>query len=257
VRVSYAELPVDPAAIGLTAGQIGAIPWATPTWAEGHQPLAAAAAWVIESGGRRIVVDPAQAVDAILRSGAGAAAHQEAFAARLDAAGCPRESIDTVIASHIDGIGMIAWREDDGWSPFFPNAQVLLSEREYDAIAGDGWYRPSGAEALIALYEQGVVTTVGDDHVVTDDVTIRWTGAHSPGHQVVNISSRGDIATMIGHLALSPLHAVIRECANHIDSEAAVAALMQLRDQGDLLIGPLWPAPGVARWTGTEMQPAG
>jgi hypothetical protein len=257
VRVSYADLPVDPEAIGLTADQVTAIPWATPTWAEGHQPRAAAAAWVIESGGRRIVVDPAQAVDAILRAGPDAAVHQQAFAAALDAAGYPRDSIDTVIASHIDGIGMIAWLDDDRWSPFFPNSEVLLSQREYDAIADDGWYRPSGAEALLALHEQGAVTTVGDAHVVTDDVTIRWTGAHSPGHQVVHISSQGEDATMIGHLALSPLHCVIDECANHVESDAAVAVLMQLRDQGNLLIGPLWPAPGAARWTGTEMQPAG
>ena len=132
---------------------------------------------------------------------------------------------------------------------------MLLSKREYEAIADDGWYSPSGGDALLALYEQGVVTPVDDEHVVTDDVALHWTGAHTPGHQVVDISSQGAHATMIGHLALSPLHCVIDECANHVESEAAVAVLMELRDRGDVLIGPLWPAPGAARWTGAEMRP--
>ena len=67
-----------------------------------------------------------------------------------------------------------------------------------------GSFEPSGAGAYRALHEQGAVTTVGDAHAVTDDVATRWTGKHGPGHQVLEISSQGERATFVGHLALEP-----------------------------------------------------
>jgi glyoxylase-like metal-dependent hydrolase (beta-lactamase superfamily II) len=251
VRVPYADILVDPAVVTLTPEQVGAIEWAAPTWATPPQVGVAAAVWIIESAGMRIVVDPALAADDILRSEADAAAHQDAVAKALSDAGYPRESIDVVVASHIDGIGMIAWRDLDGWTPFFPNASVLLSKREYNALAG-GEYTAVGSDALFALEGQGAVACIDDAHTVTPEVTIEWTGGHAPGHQIVRVASGGDTAIFVGHLALTPL-----QCATltgvHYDNDVARAALQRLRDSGALLVGPLWPTPGAARWTGTEM----
>ncbi len=256
VRVPYADVLVDAAVVGLTADQVTAIDWASPTWAEHGQVRVGAAVWIIESCDRRIVVDPAQAADGILRTGPDAAVHQQGVATALTTAGYPRDSIDTVIASHIDGIGMIAWLTNDRWSPFFPNAEMLISRREYEAISEEGPYRPQGSDALLALHAQGTVTTVDDEHVVTSEVMTNWTGAHSPGHQIVNIASHGVEATMIGHLALTPLHCATGDCALHLDGPAAAAVLRDLRNREHLLVGPLWPTPGAARWTRDEMQAA-
>jgi hypothetical protein len=257
VRVAYIDVLIDADAVGLTANEVSAATWAAPTWAEGDQVRVGAAAWVIESEGRRIVVDPAQAADDILRTGPDAAVHQQAFADALAGAGYPRESIDTVVATHIDGIGMMAWRDGDEWRPFFPNAELLISRREHESIAGDGPYEPSGSEAYLALYEQGVVTTVDDEHCVTSEVFTQWTGSHSDGHMIVNIASGGNTATMIGHLALSPLHCTTGDGGGlHFDRVGANAALRTLAD-GRLLIGPLWPAPGAVRWTGDQVVTAG
>jgi len=255
VRVPYVDVLVDPDVVGLTREQVEQHHWAVPTWAEDGQVRVAAAVWIIESEGRRIVVDPAQAADEILRTGPDAVAHQEAVAALLDAAGYPRESIDTVIATHIDGIGMIAWRDGDTWTPFFPNAELLVSEQESAAIVDDGPYVPSGSEAFTALHEQGAVTTVGDEHVVTAHVTTEWTGKHSPGHQLVHVTSGDAHATMIGHLALNPVHCLIDDCALHGDTPAAIAVLQTLAD-GRLLAGPLWPTPGAIRWSGDIVETA-
>jgi len=255
VRVPYADVLVDAAVVGLEAAQVEAIPWAAPVWADGAQVRVGAAVWVIESDRRRIVVDPAQAADGILRTGPDALVHQEGVAAALANAGFPRESIDTVVASHLDGIGMIAWVDGDGgWTPFFPNADVLVSRREYEAIVDDSWYRPQGSDALVALHDQGVVTLVDDRHVVTPEVAIRHTGGHSPGHQVVEVVSRDLDATLIGHLALSPLHCAIDDLGGHVDAPVAANALRELRDRRQLLVGPLWPAPGAARWSDDEMR---
>ena len=254
-RVAYAEVSIDPAKVGLSADQVTQISWASPVWADDARVRVAAAIWVIETNGRRIVVDPALTADEILRSGPEAEVHQQAVADILAAAGFPRDSVDLVIASHLDGIGMIAWLSEGRWSPFFPKATVLISRREYAAITSDGEYRASGSDALLALHDLGVVAEVDDVHVVTDEVTIRWTGGHSPGHQIVEISSQGEEAAIIGHLTLSPLHCVIDECALHVEPARAASTLRELRDRRQIMIGPLWPTPGAARWTGAEMLP--
>ncbi len=262
-RVLYADVVLEPEVLQLTGDEIRAVPWAEPRWAEDGRPRAAAAAWIIESDGHTIVVDPAQAADDLLR-GTDAVAHQQAFAAALDAAGFPRDAADVVVASHLDGIGMIAWRDADTeadnaagqWEPFFPKARVLFHRAELDAI-DRGECRAQGMEALAALRAAGCVDAVDDRHVVTRDVTLEWTGAHSPGHQIVRVASRGDRAVMLGHLAHRPLHGVIgRSELLHGDAPAAFARLRELRDSRDLLVGPLWPTPGAARWDGTEMRAA-
>jgi hypothetical protein len=252
VRVPYADVLVDADVVGLTSPQVAASSATNPAWAEADQVRVGAAVWIIQSEGRRIVVDPAQAADQILRTGPDAAFHQQGVADALATAGFPRESIDTVIASHIDGIGMMAWLTDDEWSPFFPKAEVLVSRREYEAIADDGPYEPQGGNALMALDSQGVVKTVDDDHIVTSEVTTAWTGAHSPGHMLVNVTADDTTATMIGHLALSPLHLLLGATGPHFDPPGATAVLETLHD-GRLLVGPLWPAPGAARWVNGDV----
>jgi hypothetical protein len=254
VRVPYVDVLVDAVVVGLTADDVAANDWARPTWAEGEQVRVGAAVWIIQSEGRRIVVDPAQAADAILRTAPDAAFHQQAVADALTAAGFPRESIDTVIASHIDGIGMIAWLDDGGWRPFFPNAEIILSERELAAIADGGPYEPQGREAILELDLLGAVRAVGDEHVVTSEVGTTWVGAHSPGHLLVDVTSDGEHATMIGHLALSPLHCVTTAAGPHMDAPGASEVLRGLGDGKRILVGPLWPAPGAARWHDSDVE---
>ena len=67
-RVAYAEVSIDPAKVGLSADQVTQISWASPVWADDARVRVAAAIWVIETNGRRIVADPALTADEILRS---------------------------------------------------------------------------------------------------------------------------------------------------------------------------------------------
>jgi glyoxylase-like metal-dependent hydrolase (beta-lactamase superfamily II) len=248
-RLGYADVTVPAEAVSVTAAHIRDTDWAEPLWAEGDMARAAAAAWLIESGDARIVVDPALAADDILRSGPDASAHQSAFAALFADAGVPLESITHTIATHIDGIGMFAWR-DDGWIPFFPNAPLMLSQRELDAF--DNGYHASGEEALAELRALGAVEAVEPDVLrVTNDVVIEYTGGHGPGHQIVRVESGSESAVILGHLATTPLALTAGVSPGaHIDSEKAWTILAALRDSGVILVGPLWPAPGAGRWDG-------
>jgi glyoxylase-like metal-dependent hydrolase (beta-lactamase superfamily II) len=255
-RISYAEVPIDPTIVGLTPEEVRDLPWSNPVWADGEQVLASASAWVIESGGARIVVDPAQAVDGLLRDDANASTHQEAFAARMTEAGFPRESITHAVATHLDGTGMLAWREDDGtWGPFFQNASVIVAQRELDAV--DRGEHPADLGRLAELRAAGAVAGVDNGTKLTADVTLEHTGAHTPGHQIVRIASGGETAVHVGHLAVAALHVATGPSpSQHIDADAAWKALQMLRDSDVLLLGPLWPTPGAGTWDGAALVPA-
>jgi glyoxylase-like metal-dependent hydrolase (beta-lactamase superfamily II) len=256
-RVGYADVPVDPGLTGLTTEQVRSVGWGEPLWAEDGRVRVGVAAWIIDAGDARIAVDPANVADDILRTDADAATHQQAFEKVLADAGVTRDNVTHVIATHLDGIGMLAWRNDDGsWSPFFTNAPILLSQRELDAI-DDGTHAPSRTEVLAQVRDAGAVTPVSDHVDVTDEVTIEFTGAHTPGHQIVRISSQGESAVILGHLAVSPVHLATGRCPQqHPDPDRAEEWLERLRtEDGVLLIGPLWPDPGAGRWNAGHLTP--
>ncbi len=210
---------------------------------------------MIESGDARIVVDPACAADDILRTEADAAAHQEAFAALLAEAGFPRESFTHAVATHYEGVGMFAWRNDDGsWTRFFPNAPILMSQTELDAMDAGELFMEA---VMPQLRAHGAVAAVDGDQVdLTDDVTLELTGGHSPGHQVVRVHSRGEQAVIVGHLAVSAVHLGTGYCPEeHIDPDRALVVMDKLLAEDAVLIGPLWPEPGAGRMVDGRFLP--
>jgi len=251
-RVPYFDVPLDAAIIGLTAEQVSSVPWGTPKWAtpEG-QVLVGQAIWVIESGDRTIVVDPCGASDAFLRSGPEALTHQAAVVAAMDIASLPVENVDTVVLSHLDGIGMAAAVDESGrWSPLFPNATIELTGLELAHVRSNPGI--DGASALLQLCERGIVQAMPTRWNMTADVTAVHTGGHSPGHVAIRV---GEGAVFLGHLAVSPLQAAFGPIPHqHLDDPAAHEALeMQLAwavEHDALIIGPLWPGPGAGRVSG-------
>jgi len=121
--VPYFDVPLDPeVVVGLTPEQVAAVPWGAPAWAtpDGRVRVGQAV-WVIEAGDRTVVVDPCGASDEFLRTGPEAAVHEAAVVAALEARGFPVGRVDTVVLSHLDGIGMAASPAPSrGWSPLFP-----------------------------------------------------------------------------------------------------------------------------------------
>jgi glyoxylase-like metal-dependent hydrolase (beta-lactamase superfamily II) len=256
-RIGYADIGIDPARVGLTPEQVTDVPWAEPLWAGGNEVRAGAAVWVIQDGDARIAVDPAQAADEIIRNDDDAALHQEAFAALLEAADMPRESFTHAISTHVEGIGMWAWRNEDGsWVPFFPNAPILVPQRELDAIDRGGHPSPVHV-AFTQLRALGAYQAVADGDHVTAHVSLEHVGAHTPGHQFVRISSGGEQAMMVGHLAVSPLHLVTGPCPQqHPRPDEAQLRIEALLEEDAVLIGPLWPTPGAGRWDGKQLVAA-
>jgi hypothetical protein len=244
-RVSYADVEVAPELVGLDADALGVHAWAAPTWIGDGTVRVGASAWVVSSGDRRVVIDPFLAADDVLHDPAYALAHADGIRAAFSAAGLPVETIDSVLVTHVEGLGFVACRERDGWTPFFPNARVLVAVPE--RMEHEGW---------VPLRAAGLVDTFGDGDEIVGGLVAERTGDHDVDHHVFHVGDPSHpSATFLGHLALSPVHLASGPGKLHLDSVAAWATLQRLIADDRPLVGSLWPAPGAGRWTGTQLQP--
>lgn len=257
LRVPYFDTALPADAVDLV-GVADGLDWAEP-WLIDDQPGVGQAFWVIRSAGRTLVVDPCGASDVFIRRGPEAVGHQEAAFASLRAAGCEPSDVDAVVLTHLDGIGMAALADgspagEEQWTPAFTDAPVIVSRPEYETIADDlqaDEPELMGAVAFAALDALGAVRAVATPHELAPGVTLRLTEGHGPGHCVVEIESDGERAVMLGHLAVSPLHAGRGVGALHVDPDRAWTELCGVLDDaardGALVMGALWPHPGAAR----------
>ena len=90
-------------------------------------------ALLVESAGQKIIVDTCVGEKPIEGFEILNPASYD-FLDRLAAAGFPRESIDTVLCTHLhfDHVGWNTMREGDRWVPTFPNARYLFARTEWD-----------------------------------------------------------------------------------------------------------------------------
>lgn len=251
-RVPYFDVPLDAEVVGLTAQDVAGVPWSMPNWATTDgQVIIGQAIWVVESGDQTVVVDPCGAADDFLRTGPEAAGHEEAVLSAMAGSGFPVESVDTVIMSHLDGIGMIASvKGSRTWTPLFPNPRVVISTAELASV--DASPATLGAPALGELVEQGAVDGTEPPVEIAPGVVMELTGGHTPGHSVIRIA---DGAVFVGHLAVNPVQVsggvMPGQHAEPVTAFTALEAeLTWAVERHALVIGPLWPEPGAARVAG-------
>ena len=65
--------------------------------------------------------------------------------------------------------------------------------------------RPTISKNVIPLDELGLIDFIDDGHNVTDEITTLETPGHTPGHQVVLVSSQGEKAAIVGDLIHNPV----------------------------------------------------
>ena len=108
--------------------------WLYPIFSDENGKLRMAIqALVIESQGKRIVVDTCIGNDKV-RSNPEWNKQQLPFLQDLQKIGSPRETIDSVICTHlhIDHVGWNTMLKDGEWVPTFPNAKYLIGGTEWD-----------------------------------------------------------------------------------------------------------------------------
>jgi glyoxylase-like metal-dependent hydrolase (beta-lactamase superfamily II) len=168
---------------------------------------------VVESGGRRILVDTCAGHDEastgildLVQTVGTIEHHHHDVRASIEAAGWSAEDIDTVVCTHLH-FDHVGGNLVDG-AAAFPNARYL--------IAGDEWgywstyeaddHDYAGIEAGVRpLVDAGLVDFVDPDHGLTDEVRFLSTPGHTPGHVSIEIGSGGEAAVITGDLVHHPI----------------------------------------------------
>ncbi len=165
--------------------------------------------WVVRSQGRVIMVDTGigrgphptrgnrtgnldQELGRVLVSGG-----------RSGASGSPpTEEVDVVVHTHLhfDHVGWNVGYFGGAATPTFPNARHLAPRLDWEyfsrpEVLADNPYIETQVKPLFDL---GKIYLIDGEHQVTDEVVTLPTPGHTPGHQVVLISSQGQKAMIVG-----------------------------------------------------------
>ena len=229
-------------------------PWMQPHFMDAAGNLIMSVhALVVDTGARRIVVDTCIGNDKE-RSIPAWSNLQTTFLADLAAAGYPRETIDTVLCTHlhVDHVGWNTMWVDGEWVPTFPNARYLVGAdewRHWDAVGDDATYGPVLADSVRPVVAAGLVDFVPVDHVRCDAVRLVPTPGHTPGHVSVRIESEGRRALITGdciHHPCQMAHTDWCSAADHDPEQARAtreALLAEYADGDVLVIGTHFATP--------------
>ena len=227
--------------------------WLRPHFAHRDGRLFASVhAFVIESEGRRIVVDTCvgndkpRPVEMWNRLNG-------PFLDKLTAAGFAPESIDTVLCTHlhIDHVGWNTRLVDGRWVPTFPNARYLFGRVElaHWSATQDRDERQILDDSVQPILAAGLADRVESDHVITSEVRLEPTPGHTPGHVSVRIRSADQEAVITGDLMHHPIQCCEPDWSVHFDVDPARARatrrafLERQSDRPVLVLGTHFAAP--------------
>ena len=151
---------------------------------------------VIETGGRRVVIDTGNGEAAFQKSG-GAVGQ---FHANLKAAGFDRGAIDAVVISHFHGDHVNGLLNPAG-KPAFPNAEIHVPEAEWAYWMDDGAMSRAPAGRMQDQFRNvrrvfdGLdrkVTPYAWEREVLPGLTALGTPGHTPGHTSFLLASGSD-----------------------------------------------------------------
>src|SRR5262245_36126495 len=169
------------------------IPWLAPHFMDADGRLKMSIhALVIEAPGRRMIVDTCLGND---KQGRAVPTWNELsgpFLRDLAAAGFARESIDTVMCTHlhVDHVGWNTMKVEGKWVPTFPNARYLMGRAEFEhwrADHGNEEQQHVFADSVRPVFDAGLVDLVETDHRVSPEVSFVPTLGHTPGHVSIKI----------------------------------------------------------------------
>jgi glyoxylase-like metal-dependent hydrolase (beta-lactamase superfamily II) len=212
-----------------TPAAIKPIAWLRPHFADENGRLRMSIhTFLVETPDRRIVVDTCLGNDKENRHIPTWNNLQTRFLSDIAEAGYPRESIDTVLCTHlhVDHVGWDTMKVGDAWVPTFPNARYLMGRAEYEH-----WSRVSDrpdmrfilADSVTPIMEAGLADLVETHHRLCPEISLIPTLGHTPGHVSVRISSRGEEALITGDFMHHPCQIAHPEWSTNADSN---------RDQG-------------------------
>ena len=211
------------------------IAWLQPDFADERGRLKMSIhALVVETPSRRIIVDTCLGNDKENRRIPTWNNLQTSFLADLAAAGYPRETIDTVICTHlhVDHVGWNTMLVDGHWVPTFPNARYLMGRVEFEHWTSRHEredMRAVLADSVTPVWDGGLVDLVETDHRICGEVSLVPTRGHTPGHVSVWIASQGEEALITGDFMHHPCQIACPDWSSTADGDPVEARLTRER----------------------------
>ena len=241
-----------------TPENLRTIPWLAPHFVdEDWEARLSIHALVVETPDRRIVVDTCVGNGKNLSVIKQWHMRDGPFLQDLEGAGFARESIDTVLCTHlhVDHVGWNTIRVDDRWIPTFPRADYLIAEDEWKhwSREDEGFGAVVLEESVRPIFDADLATLVTSTHQVCDEVWLEPTPGHTPGHVSVRISSRGEEAVITGDMIHHPCQIAEPGWGSHADVDfdqgvrTREAFLDRYADGPVLVIGTHFAGPSAGR----------
>ena len=211
------------------------IAWLQPDFADERGRLKMSIhALVVETPSRRIIVDTCLGNDKENRRIPTWNNLQTSFLADLAAAGYPRETIDTVICTHlhVDHVGWNTMLVDGHWVPTFPNARYLMGRVEFEHWRSRHEredMRAVLADSVTPVWDGGLVDLVETDHRICGEVSRVPTRGHTPGHVSVRIASQGEEGLITGDFMHHPCQIACPDWSSTADGDPVEARLTRER----------------------------
>ncbi len=215
-------------------------------------------ALVIETPSRRMIVDTCLGNDKQGRGVPWWNNLQGPFLRDLAAAGYARESIDTVMCTHlhVDHVGWNTMLDGGKWVPTFPKARYLMGRVEFEHWRdqqGDEQQRAVFVDSVQPVFDAGLVDLVEIDHKISDEVSFVPTLGHTPGHVSIRIASKGEEALITGDFIHHPCQMAHPEWASSADYDPALSTktrqdvFARLAGTPTLMIGTHFATPTAGR----------
>lgn len=233
--------------------RVKAIPWMYPHFAdEDGRMRGAIHALIIETSARTIMVDTCVGNDK-RRGNPAWNQMQTAFLDDMDRVGYCRDSIDSVLCTHlhVDHVGWNTLFVDGKWIPTFPRARYLIGRTEFAH-----WQEDTNEEQMMVMgdsvlpvFDAGLVDLIESDHEISDEVSLIPTIGHTPGHVSVRIKSKGEDALITGDFIHHPCQFAHPEWSSAFDSDPVQSVQTRLEmfdkyaDTPILIIGTHFATP--------------
>jgi glyoxylase-like metal-dependent hydrolase (beta-lactamase superfamily II) len=153
---------------------------------------------------------------------------------RLEDAGVKPEDVDLVVLTHlhVDHVGWNTRLVDGQWVPTFPNAQHIISHREYEAQdpSRGAVNKPADAnlpfiDSVQPVVDAGLVRFVEGNERLLDGIDLMPIPGHTPGMIALRVKSNGEEAIFAGDIAHQPLQIAFPDWSTKYCADPKQAAL--------------------------------
>jgi len=216
-----------------TAAEVAEHTWLIPDYADEQGNInLAVQAFVIELGGRRILVDPC------VGNGKRSAIpfwHEMhwPFMERFAEEGFAPETIDLVVHTHLHGdhVGWDTHLVDGAWVPTFTQARHLYTERElaFCRAAENPGIQFVYDDSVAPIFAAGLGEIVDEDADLGGGLRLEPTPGHTPGHVSLWIESEGETALISGDFMHHPVQFARTEWAEIGDGDETLATATRQR----------------------------